>query len=246
MKTIFRIFLPYSLLFGIIIAIFASHVRPKDETFVDEAMNRVTSASTELSRASQPQHTSVHPAGNSERLDPVCHMEVASTWGFSARYQDKVYHFCTSACRDRFVTSPEDFLGDRCVVCSERVDRSQAVTATYLGKTYFLCSPQHRSEFKSDAATFFMHTMWGIPPWMYYLSIGFVMIVSFGVFEGLGPKSIALAAVTPLFPALRPTAFEPNVVTNHADRIDLLGNRLFRCVLLSRQRDEFFHVVELP
>jgi YHS domain-containing protein len=110
-------------------------------------------------------------------------MEVAPSWGFAAAYDEKTYYFCTTNCRDRFVESPEDFLADRCVVCDEPIDGRTPVTATYLDKTYQLCSLEHRVQFKADPASFFMHTMWGIPPWMYYISIAVVLVVSFGVFK---------------------------------------------------------------
>ncbi len=222
MKSLFKIFLPYSLFVGIGIAIVASHYRPGAETIEASANGAIESDGKPETDGSP-----FHP------FDPVCHMEVASSWGFSARYDGTTYHFCTSACRDRFAASPEDFLGDRCVVCDELVDTTAAVTATYMGKTYHLCSEVHRTEFKADPATYFMHTMWGIPPWMYYISISFVMVVSFGFFEGVERLAPGM-----MLPKLRSTigqtvaakAPKPKV----RDRIDLLNNRTIHFLVTNR------------
>ncbi len=280
MKSLLKIFLPYSLFFGIGIAIVASHYRPGAETIdahsvsepvgatqatcggcgssldVEHAVVQETDGTVsyyccehclarakskdddELEATSQGSGTriadsSATSAGESggHPLDPVCHMEVAPSWGFSARYEGTKYHFCTSACRDRFVASPDDFLGDRCIVCSELVDPGANLTATYLGKTYHVCSEEHRTQFKSDPAAYFMHTMWGIPPWMYYISISCVLVVSFGVFEGSGPivngtKRFATAAVATL-PVIGRPARASVKQSAATDRIDLLKNRVF-------------------
>jgi polyferredoxin/YHS domain-containing protein len=150
-------------------------------------------------------------------LDPVCRMEVAAAWGFEARHQNESYFFCTRECRDLFAASPESFLGDRCVVCNELNDPATAVTATYLGQTWRLCCEEHRRQFKADPAAFFMHTMWGIPSWMYYLSIAGVLVVSFGLFERRKTPAIASPQTSP-----------------SRDRIDLLESRLVRFLVTSR------------
>ena len=64
-----------------------------------------------------------------------------------------------------------------------RVDRATAPWTDYLGETYYFCGGEHLHAFKEDPAGFFMHTMWGMPEWMYYCSIAMVMLVSFGLFE---------------------------------------------------------------
>jgi YHS domain-containing protein len=151
-------------------------------------------------------------------LDPVCRMEVAASWGFEARHDGRPYFFCTTECRDLFAAAPESYLGDRCVVCNELNDPATAVTATYLGKTWRLCSEEHRRDFKADPAAFFMHTMWGIPTWMYYLSIAGVLVVSFGVFERR--KAPAAASLS-----------QASLARN---RIDLLSSRLVRFLATSR------------
>lgn len=194
MKSLLKIFLPYSFFFGLLIAVFASHRRADQPVVTVVAPSPTAGVATPVSSAialpkkSAP-HASMAQTGEAENhapgraTDPVCHMEVALSWGFSARYKGHVYHFCTTACRDRFAANPEAYLGARCVVCRQRVDPQRAVTATYMGNTYQLCSEEHRAQFKADPASYFMHTMWGIPPWMYYVSIGFVLLVSFGAFD---------------------------------------------------------------
>ena len=151
MIRVLKIFAPYSLLVGVGIAIWVSN-RP---------FNSDTS------------ETETH-----ELVDPVCHMEVAETWGHEAEYENRRYLFCTDACRDRFLTAPSEFLGDRCVVCSGLNTAEKVQSATYLGKSYRLCSVEHRKEFKADPASFFMHSMWGIPNWLYYISVAVVLLAA--------------------------------------------------------------------
>ncbi|MCP4249718.1 MAG: YHS domain-containing protein [bacterium] len=117
-------------------------------------------------------------------LDPVCKMDVNVAWGFAHEHEGTTFYFCTEQCRDAFATRPDDYLIQRCLVCQQPLDPADALPATYLGSTYLLCSPEHRTEFKADPAGFFMHRMWGIPDWMYYVSIAVVLLVSFLMFEG--------------------------------------------------------------
>ena len=54
---------------------------------------------------------------------------------------------------------------------------------TWQGENYGFCTLEHREAFRADAAGYFLHTMWGIPPWLYYASIALVLAFSFGLFE---------------------------------------------------------------
>lgn len=206
MTTMLRVFLPWSFFLWLGIAIWVSNGRP----------------------ASQPTRT----AGQIY-IDPVCRMEVTAAWGFEARHQGDAYFFCTQECRDRFVSSPAQFLGDRCVVCNKLNAPAAALTATYMGKTWRLCSEEHRRQFKADPAAFFMHTMWGIPTWMYYISIASVLVVSFGVLErrGGGPAAAPHPQSSGLMQLERPTK-APLAPAN--DRINLLHNRVARFLATSR------------
>ena len=85
----------------------------------------------------------------------------------------------------------------------EPVPPGQGVTATFLDDTHTLCSEQHREIFKADPASFYMHTMWGIPSWLYYLSIALVLLASFLAFEREGAPVAASTARLRLF-AWRP------------------------------------------
>lgn len=48
-------------------------------------------------------------AGSSR--DPVCGMEVAPNTGYSERYQNSEYRFCSRKCLDQFDANPQQFLG---------------------------------------------------------------------------------------------------------------------------------------
>ncbi len=131
-------------------------------------------------------------------IDVVCNMEVNKAWGIVSRHEGRTYYFCVDRCKERFEKDPEYYLAAKCMVCQSPLADRTTYAATYLGNTYELCSEAHRAEFKVDPAGFFMHTMWGIPAWLYYTSIAIVLVVSFGVFDFLGrrlspPDDVALA-----------------------------------------------------
>jgi YHS domain-containing protein/ferredoxin len=126
------------------------------------------------------------PAGEPDQrtIDPVCRMDVNPDWGCSLEHEGVTYHFCVELCRKQFAANPDAYVGERCLVCNAPVTRAAARPATYMGATYYLCSDEHRTAFKADPAGFFMHRMWGIPDWLYYVSIAAVLLVSFVMFEG--------------------------------------------------------------
>ncbi len=112
-------------------------------------------------------------------IDPICKMEVNPAWGISYELDGHTWYFCSEHCRLDFASNP----ADRCSVCGKPVPDGEGVTATYMGDEHVLCSEEHRQEFKADPASFYMHTMWGIPPWLYYASIAVVLLASFLMFE---------------------------------------------------------------
>ncbi len=213
MRALVKIFLPYSVLLAVAVAVYVSTFRAPSQA----------SSAPERGEESTP-------------LDPVCHMEVNPSWQHQATHEGEVYWFCTSRCRDRFVASPDSFLGERCVVCNDLVEADASLPATYLGKTYHLCSQEHRREFKADPAAFFMHTMWGIPPWLYYGSIAGVLVVSFGVFERRDRKtSSGTLSVSPSGELTLDDKPNTSFVRSAAERIDLLRSPLLRAVFTSRR-----------
>lgn len=228
MISFLKIFLPYTLLAAIGVAVYVSNYHPMAEMVVIE--DKTGSGDDIMSPDAS--HEEEGPW-----RDPICHMEVNPAWGWTATYKGKRYCFCCEHCRDRFAKDPEDYIGDRCMVCTTRVERSTAQKATYLGETYYLCSEGHRREFKADPAAFFMHTMWGTPPWMYYSSIAFVLVVSFGLFEvvdrrfGRGQLPIAGPAGSPIS---APVGQVRRWLSFINDRIDLMQIPLIRQMLLLR------------
>lgn len=218
MRSLLKIFLPYSLLLGTGIAVWISSVRLEPDV-PDHAM-------PDAPVVTNPHKTSSVP------IDPVCHMEVNSAWGFHTEHEGLKFHFCTKACLERFVKTPGDYTGDRCVVCNDLIEPGKAKSATYLQKTYHLCSEEHRHEFKGDPAAFFMHSMWGIPTWMYYGSISLVLVASFGLFEGLDRRKLR----NPLQVSLPVLTDQGIIATQPArpDRINILNNAIMRFLTTSR------------
>ncbi len=124
--------------------------------------------------------------GQMAHLDPVCHMEVGEK--IESVYRDESYFFCTEICRERFNEDPERYLAEVCLVCRVGGDftplgMNREFEATWQGKTYNFCSSEHRDAFREDPAGYFMHTMWGIPNWLYYTSIALVLLISFVIIE---------------------------------------------------------------
>ena len=124
-------------------------------------------------------------------IDVVCQMEVDPTWGYRADHAGTAYYFCTMRCKRRFKATAEEFLTTKCLVCQTPLGEPPPFTATYMENPYPLCSEAHRAEFKQDPAAYFMHRMWGIPSWLYYISIALVLILSFGVFDWLSRREEA-------------------------------------------------------
>jgi len=82
--------------------------------------------------------------------------------------------------------------------------------------------------------------MWGIPPWMYYGSIAFVLVVSFGLFEGIERLFCARRTETVLGRSAGPeeatiAGDQPPAPGRISDRIDLLRLPFARRLLTSRR-----------
>jgi len=197
------------------------------------------------------ERTTVPQASADERLiDPVCKMDVNAAWGFAYDCDGTTFYFCAERCRDEFAANPDAFIGERCLVCRTPVDVATALSATYIEKTYYMCSEEHRAEFKADPAGFFMHRMWGIPDWLYYVSIAVLLLVSFLIFEGaaafrrrgqlwhrrLGGEDTGGTPVPQVDCDRRlvPDCSAHKRSAIHGDRIDLMRFGVVRAMLLSR------------
>ncbi|MFQ5429524.1 MAG: YHS domain-containing protein [Phycisphaerae bacterium] len=137
------------------------------------------------------------PAAGGRLVDVVCRMEVNAAWGIRSDHAGRTYYFCAERCKTAFDADPAHYLTEKCIVCDRLLSGETRYPASYLGKTYSLCTAEHRAQFKRDPAAYFMHTMWGIPKWLYYASIALVLVVSFGVFDWLGRRSASPADRSP-------------------------------------------------
>jgi polyferredoxin/YHS domain-containing protein len=124
------------------------------------------------------------PAAGAVHVDPVCRMVVGTEIGASVG--GTMRYFCAARCRDLFARAPAKYLAEACLVCRAE-DVLQAPVAElsleWQGRTYAFCTAAHRAAFRSDPGGYFLHSMWGIPGWLYYVSIGFVLLLSFFFFE---------------------------------------------------------------
>jgi len=71
------------------------------------------------------------------------------------------------------------------------MDVGEDLVARFDGKSYFFCTEHCRELFKKKPSDYLVvassasgtHTMLGLPNWLYYGSVGVILILSFGVFE---------------------------------------------------------------
>jgi len=195
-----------------------------------------------LRHAARPRSAALLPGAairprRTRTVDPVCKMEVNPNWRISTRYRDQTFFFCTRRCLDEFKRDPGHFLAPRCLVCGRPLTAGGALEATYLDHTYDFCSEQHRAQFKADPAAYFMHSMWGIPGWLYYASIAIVLVLSFGVFELLARMRDRNSQAQRRAAAARtdPTgACATGCSHTRPDRFNLLAIRPIRAALSSR------------
>lgn len=115
--------------------------------------------------------------------DPVCNMDVNPAWPYRHAHAGTMYVFCSTQCQSQFAAAPETYLAERCVVCDTALAGITPFPATYQERRYTACSAEHRAMFLADPASYFLHSMWGISPALYYVSIAGVLIVSFVGFE---------------------------------------------------------------
>jgi len=128
-------------------------------------------------------------------VDPVCHMEIGRVRSHDINGTE--YYFCTEICEDLFIEDPDRYLENICIVCESEdvftpLTGNGNFSTTWQDKRYDFCSESHRTAFLNDPGGHFLHTMWGIPNWLYYSSIGFILLISFGLFEWISENRPAL------------------------------------------------------
>ncbi|MEW6072629.1 MAG: YHS domain-containing protein [Planctomycetota bacterium] len=118
--------------------------------------------------------------------DPICAMDVGDR--LTAVHGGERWFFCSEKCRETFLAAPARYTAASCLVCRVDEERRTPVAAgspalTWQGTTYLFCGPAHRDRFAADPAGYFVHSMWGLPPWLYAVSVALVLVLSFGLFE---------------------------------------------------------------
>ena len=81
------------------------------------------------------------------------------------------------------------FVAHKDLVCN--MDVGEDIALRFEGKTYFFCTEHCREQFLKTPETYLasaslapdMHVMLGLPNWMYYGSVGLILVLSFGFFE---------------------------------------------------------------
>lgn len=128
----------------------------------------------------------VATASKGSFVDPVCQMQVGTS--ISLESDGEQYFFCSERCQTMFEHDPDHYLSSVCLVCKSEgtftpLGDSSEFVSTWQATEYAFCTVEHREVFVNDPAGYFLHTMWGIPNWLYYSSIAFILILSFGMFE---------------------------------------------------------------
>jgi len=187
-----RLFFPYLLFAAIALFVAMDHLGGRDEVLVGSAL---------------PAPAGAEPVGR----DPVCGMDVADD--LTAVWCGRRFTFCHERCRRRFLADPEAYAREVCAVClagdGERVPVGpESPGLAWQGRTWRFCSPAHRAEFRADPAGWFVHSMWGIPPWLYAVSVSLVLILSFGLFEIVARASRGRRAREPRLGLLRVPALQ--------------------------------------
>jgi len=183
-----RLLFPYLLCGAMVLIVVYDHLGPRNEVRILRVARAADgtkgdpSAAEYVCAAGEEYAAPEHALGR----DPVCSMEVGPS--ISAVLDDERYYFCVEQCRDLFVADPEEYLQEICLVCRADDDERIAVAATdpaytWQGTTYHFCGDAHRHAFARDPAGYFIHTMWGIPGWLYSISVAVVLVLSFGIFE---------------------------------------------------------------
>jgi YHS domain-containing protein len=139
-------------------------------------------------------------------VDPVCNMEVGRQ--IETRWAQRSWFFCTERCRDAFNEEPQRYAGETCLVCRSEglftpVEAAPHV-ASWQGKEYRFCTPAHRDAFRGDPLDYFLHSMWGLPGWLYYASIAMILLLSFLIFEWRALRGRAAGAAGRAVEATRP------------------------------------------
>ena len=136
-------------------------------------------------QAAQPLGSADSQDRRSARRDPVCNMEVGNQ--ITATLGGRSWSFCTTRCRETFENDPEAYCGETCLVCRSdglvtRVDAT-SLASVWQSQTYRFCSRAHRDAFAAKPLDFFMHSMWGLPGWLYYASVAGILLLSFLLLE---------------------------------------------------------------
>jgi YHS domain-containing protein len=178
-----RLFFPYLLFAAIVLFVALDHVGGQDELRLDGAP-AVMGVASEVGR------------------DPVCGMNVGDD--LIAVHSGQRYAFCNERCRTSFLEHPGIYVRENCPVCLAGSGQRVAVEAgwpefTWQRRTWRFCSEAHRADFAADPAGWFVHSMWGIPPWLYAISVALVLVLSFGLFEIVARASRGRAETRPRF-----------------------------------------------
>ncbi len=98
-----------------------------------------------------------------EAIDPVCGMDVKLAEALSLEYEGNIYYFCSENCKAHFQSNAE-FFSARVwtyketvavdLVCSMGLEKAQAVSYKYQGKTYYFCCDECKRKFKKNPDKF--------------------------------------------------------------------------------------------
>lgn len=183
MRSRFDLLFPYVCGAAVLLAILWSHERrtvtsadPFNPAEMEVSMSEYAAVVPETGK----------PGGLAAYVDPVCRMEVGNQT--ESTYKGGSWYFCSGYCRDMFNSDPERYLANTCLVCRcekvyTAVPDNSPFEATWQGKKYLFCSEEHRIAFRGNPVEYFVHSMWGLPGWLYYTSIALILLISFGVME---------------------------------------------------------------
>ncbi len=188
----FRLLFPYVLFGVMILVVVFDHVGQGSEVRIGATVQAAEISEEATDPSCCELGDDYEPPDRVVGRDPVCSMDVGPA--ISAVLEGERYYFCAVQCRELFVEDPGTYLQEICLVCRAdddlRVPVSEENAAyTWQGETYHFCGDEHRHAFAGDPAGYFIHTMWGIPGWLYSTSVALILVLSFGLFELLSRRS---------------------------------------------------------
>ena len=102
--------------------------------------------------ATQQDHATAASADGGNARDPVCGMTVDLAKDKPThQHGERIFHFCSEGCREKFAADPESYLIENDPVCGMNVDRASAEhMVKHEGQRFYFCSARCKERFQAE------------------------------------------------------------------------------------------------